>query len=78
MHNKSVIVKCFCESTTENNSSSDISSKVSQLGVLDPEHQLPPQPQVDQPTCTAAFVSNRDPALFRSAGCIEIITTSVV
>ena len=44
-----------CESTTESNSSSDISSKVSQLGVLDPEHQLPPpQPQVDQRTCTAA------------------------
>ena len=42
-----------CESTTESNSScSNISSKVSQL---DPEHQLPPpQPQVDQPTCTAA------------------------
>ena len=44
---------CY-ESTTESNSSSDISSKVSQLGVLDPEHHLPPQPQVDQPTCTAA------------------------
>ena len=44
---------CY-ESTTESNSSSDISSKVSQLGVLDPEHQLPPQPQVDQPTYTAA------------------------
>ncbi len=39
-----------CESTTENNSKGgSISSKDSQLRVMDPEHQLPPpKPQVDQ------------------------------
>ena len=50
----------YCESSTENNSSSDISSKVSQFGVLDPEHQLPPQPQVDQPVAASAVTQGKN------------------
>ena len=54
------ITAACCESTTENNSSSNISSKNSQLGVLNPEQQLPSQPQVDQPVAASAVTQGKN------------------
>ena len=50
----------YCESVTENNTNDTISSKVSEFGVLELEHQLPPQPHVDQPAAASAVTQGKN------------------